>query len=373
MKKITNRIYRTAKGLIPQAFMNQPCTIRNVINGQVVKRKYKKRTESIFGNSTTEKRVIVFLSPEHGNLGDHAILKAEKAFFRDFIPGIPIIEISYRHYLCDHMEIKKHVKKSDLLVTNGGGYLGTLWFHDEEMVRDIIKSFPDNKIVILPQTIFFEDSDEAKRQLAISKAIYSNHKRLLFCAREFDSYKFVTKNELLVIKDNCYLIPDMVTYLNESKDNKTRSGILLCIREDKESILNDEQKSKIEAHASLSGEDVYYTDTVLKKSVSMDERDNAIESKFDEFRKVKLVITDRLHGMLFAAITGTPCIAMNNKSGKVKGCYEIIQYLKYIKIIDNPNEIVNYMDSLLGLENCVYDNSHLLKYYDKLANLIHED
>ena len=317
-----------------------------------------------------EKRVILFISPEHGNLGDHAIAKAEMAFFSDYMPEIPIVEISYDHYLYDSLRIKENITKNDVLVTNGGGYLGTLWFRDEEMVRDIIESFPDNKIIILPQTIFFEDGDEAKKQLAITKTIYSNHRNLLFCAREQNSYNFVTRNKLLARSGDCYLMPDIVTYLCQSKGNVVRNGVLLCIRKDKECILSDKQMSEIEAHAKMSGEDVRHTDTVLNSGVSIDERYNVLESKFDEFRGAKLVITDRLHGMLFAAITGTPCIAMNNKSGKVRGCYRMIQYLKYIKMIDSPNEILNHMDSSLRLGNCVYDNSRLIQYYDKLAELI---
>ena len=56
--------------------------------------------------------------------------------------------------------------------------------------------------------------------------------------------------------------------------------------------------------------------------------------KLDEFRKSKLVVTDRLHGMLFAAITGTPCIALGNSSGKVKGVYDWLTHLDYIQYVD---------------------------------------
>ena len=370
MGEYAEKIYRVTKSLIPLAIKQKIRAIRNVKNREINRRIFKKRTALVFGNSMAEKRVVLFISPEHGNLGDHAIAKAEMKFFKDYMPEIPIVEISYNHYLYESLRIRKYITKDDVLVTNGGGYLGTLWFRDEEMVRDIIESFPDNKIIILPQTIFFEDGDEAKKQLAITRAIYSSHSRLFFCAREQNSYNFVTKNKLLARTDGCYLIPDIVAYLCESNSNAIRNGILLCLRKDKECILSDEQKHEIEAHAKLSGEDVYCTDTVLKRPVSIDERHVALESKFDEFRRVKLVITDRLHGMLFAAVIGTPCIAMNNKSGKVKGCYKMLQHLKYIKVVDRPSEIPNHMASLLRLDNCVYDNSRLLQYYDKLAELI---
>ncbi len=44
------------------------------------------------------------------------------------------------------------------------------------------------------------------------------------------------------------------------------------------------------------------------------DRMEELNSKFAEFLSSGLVITDRLHGMIFAAITGTPCIALDNKS-----------------------------------------------------------
>jgi len=48
----------------------------------------------------------------------------------------------------------------------------------------------------------------------------------------------------------------------------------------------------------------------------------------------------------------------------------MIQHLKYIEVIDSPNEILDHMASLLRLDNCVYDNNRLLQYYDELAELI---
>ncbi|MDD2336050.1 MAG: polysaccharide pyruvyl transferase family protein [Geobacteraceae bacterium] len=372
MEQFAAKIFRVAKSLIPPVIRQKIHSKRISKKAEIIRRIYKKRTHTLFDISATQMRIVLLMSPEHGNLGDHAIAKAEMRFFRDYMPGIQVVEISYGHYLYDRSEIRKHITKKDVLVTNGGGYLGTLWFHNEEMVRDIIESFPNNKIIILPQTIYFEDGDDAKEQLATTKAIYSNHKRLIFCAREKLSYNLIKSNCLLANADNCYLTPDIVTYLCESKDTVFRSGLLLCFREDKECVLSDEQKAKIIAYAKISEETIYYTSTVLNMPVSISDRDFALESKFAEFRKVKLVITDRLHGMLFAAITGTPCIAINNKSGKVKGCYELIQHLNYIKVIDNPDEIMEQLAKLLRLVDCEYDNSNLLHYFDTLAGLIKE-
>ena len=57
----------------------------------------------------------------------------------------------------------------------------------------------------------------------------------------------------------------------------------------------------------------------LKK---LEQEGNLTEEKIEEmlkkYRKCQLVITDRLHGMIFAAITSTPCIALGNYNHKIK-------------------------------------------------------
>ena len=44
--------------------------------------------------------------------------------------------------------------------------------------------------------------------------------------------------------------------------------------------------------------------------------------KFKDFQKSELVITDRLHGMIFCYITKTPCIVMPNNNHKILMTYE---------------------------------------------------
>ena len=45
--------------------------------------------------------------------------------------------------------------------------------------------------------------------------------------------------------------------------------------------------------------------------------------------------TDRLHGMIFAFITGTPAIVFSNNNHKIEGAYEWIKDCGYIYFIKN--------------------------------------
>ena len=72
--------------------------------------------------------------------------------------------------------------------------------------------------------------------------------------------------------------------------------------------------------------------------------------------------------MIFAAITGTPCIALSNY--KIKGTYQWILDLEYIKFTDDIGKISELMDDLKKVKNIKYDNKFLMKYYNKIIEEI---
>ena len=105
---------------------------------------------------------------------------------------------------------------------------------------------------------------------------------------------------------------------------------------------------------------------IVKGGVAVSERENALNAKFAQFSGAELVITDRLHGMIFCAITGTPCIVFDSKSPKVRGCYEWIKHLDYIRFADKPEDIAEVYRAIPAGPHH-YDNSHLTHYYQTLA------
>lgn len=112
------------------------------------------------------------------------------------------------------------------------------------------------------------------------------------------------------------------------------------MRNDCEKTITKEQEQEIRDQAKiLFNIDVYDTDTIVPGGVTVDGREDALNAKLSEFSSVKLVITDRLHGILFCAITGTQCIVINSRSPKVRGCYEWIEHLDYICLVDDIKQI----------------------------------
>lgn len=309
----------------------------------------------------------IFLSgtPIHGNLGDHAIALAEYQFFSEYLPEYNVIELTSNQVI-ENIDVLNKVIGEDIICITGGGFLGTLWEEEERMSRMLINKFPNNKMIILPQTIYYENSEKDMLMLEQSKDLYNKSKDLHICAREEASYEFVKKE---YPNTNILFVPDIVTCLSGYESKFKRDGILLCLRSDKESIQKETFRDELRSMASRYSENIRFTDTVISSLVFKEDRRKCVKNKLDEFGSSKLVITDRLHGMIFSAISGTPCIAINNKSGKVKGVYQWLQNLEYIKFVESEKEIEQHINTLLNLDKCRFDNNHLVSYFEEIENL----
>lgn len=323
-----------------------------------LRRKYRNQFKEM--QKENPKTVFLVLTPEHGNLGDHAIAYAETEMLKNL--GVDYFEVTGRQ-----LDEWKYQGILDLMngfpiIFQGGGYFGTLWFSAEERLREVIQKCPQSPIMFLPNTIFYEDSAWGRDKFEKSKKIYNRHKKLHLYAREKTSFDVMHK-----AYRNVKLIPDMVLSLNQCGTMKERKGCLLCLRGDCEKTRTEDQEQILRQQATkLFGNDVTDTDMVVKGRVTVDQRETALQAKFDEFSGAELVITDRLHGMIFCAITGTPCIVVDSKSPKVRGCYEWIKNLDYIRFADDVSQIVAEYQKIPKTEHR-YDNSHLTPYYEELA------
>ena len=146
----------------------------------------------------------------------------------------------------------------------------------------------------------------------------------------------------------------------------------MCIRNDVEKSVSESDWDAIKKE--LRKKEVCYsvTDMHSKIPVSKDNRMELVRNKMQEFCDSKLVITDRLHGMIFAAITETPCIVFSNYNHKVKGTYEWIKNLQYIKYAENKDDAMSFIDELLNMndEACIYDNGNFLSIFDVIKEEI---
>jgi len=321
----------------------------------------------------SEKRYILILTPDHANIGDHAITISEKKFMDMYFKDDKLIEVPIQTWMLYKREICKLIYEEDKILINGGGFLGTLWLESEEEFRDILMLLPKNRIIVFPQTIFFDETVKGKEQLILSKEVYSSHKQLCLCVRDKASYDFVIEKKMLSDLKKCYLIPDMVTFCENYKSAMVRKNIvLLCMRNDHEREAVRECEQGILEILHREGFSVQYTNTVISHYIRPEKRNEEVEKKMCEFSSAKLVITDRLHGMLLSAVTGTPCLFMDNKSMKVSGAYSWICNLEYIKPLENVKQLEEFIVNVVNIGNFQYEGRHLKEYFDNLATIIKE-
>lgn len=324
-----------------------------------------------FKKYKNKKKIIYTLIPSHGNMGDQAIAYATMKYLKDNFSEYEILEV-YREDTYKYLRACKMViNKDDIILLHGGGNMGNLYPIEERDRRFIIKKFKNNKIISMTQTISFSSNLDGKRELEESKKIYNNHKDLTIIAREKKSYEIMNKE--FNIK-NIILNPDIVFYLSDMYEfNKNNRNIIMtCLRSDKESILG-EKKTEFITQLNKNYKNVVNYDTVINEHVLKENREKKIKELFQRFLNSKVVITDRLHGMVFCVITKTPCIATKSLDHKVVGTYEWIKSLNYIKLVDDLeyntiNPIIEELCKINDINNINFKKIYFEELRYKLLN-----
>lgn len=319
-------------------------------------------------------RIILLGTPIHGNSGDHLIALAEEQFLRVNYPEYTLIDCTMNFCIIFEKFIKKHVSKTDLLFIPGGGWLGTDWPHNEIYVREKLRAFKDNRIIILPQTVCYVFENEFLEE---GKEIYSTHKNLIFCLREMNSWKFVV-DKGLVKEEQAILLPDcaMLYQGQEELKNVVEKDVKLCFRSDLEKLMSKEEFEQIrEVVLDRYGEYKEF-DTVKQTTIRLRKRKDYVKQVLSEVANAKLVITDRLHAMIMCVLMGTPCIAYDNSTHKVSNVYKWIETLNYIHVMKNNDNLTDVIDAVTKKDRMSnvteFRSLKLEQHYKKLISKIGE-
>lgn len=272
--------------------------------------------------------ILVMLAADYNNLGDVAITYAQREFLKRTFPDKEIMEVVVSDTAKMFLDIKKKVTKNTIITLIGGGNTGDKYELIERYRRFIIRNFKKNKIIIFPQTIDFSDTKYGKYSLNRSIKDYSKNQQLIICARESKSEEIYKK----FFNNNIILVPDIVFSLNYEKNNN-RLGISLMLRNDSEGSLNSHERKVIIDKALEKFDNVLITDTCID-NFNCDTKYELLFNKIDEIASKEVVITDRLHGMIFCYITKTPCIVIPNNNHKIIMTYNNwLNDCNYIKIM----------------------------------------
>lgn len=309
-------------------------------------------------------------APRYGNLGDLALLRGEVEFIQKYFPDYKVKEVTNGKisYIPNNVRVSK---SNNIYALQAGGNIGTLYpvihFYQEIALRNI----NSNNLMIFPQTFYYDTTTQFGRELLEQSCKLYQSKNIQVFTREKSSYDFVSQKFQNV---DVSLVPDialMIDGTEYSKAVKEREGLFLCLRNDSERTLTNEKLDIILTKSEqYFGSNIIEGDTHRYNDDVDDDTFKYVEPLLETIGTKRMMVTDRLHGMIFAAITNTPCIVITSKSPKVKGVYQWIKHLPYIKLVEDLEDLDNAFEAVLAVENPHFDNSNLQQEFEKLANSI---
>lgn len=286
-----------------------------------------------------DSRYIYLDLPYHCNIGDSLIWMGTDYFLK---------RLTYQSLGNHSMDTFKFapLPKDVVILLHGGGNFGDIWHQHQEFRLKVIQEYPDNRIIILPQTVYYKSETvfvEDIRKMNL-------HRKLIICAR--DSYSA----ELL--RKNCYngqllTLPDMAFCIERKKLSTDTQPItkenLLLLRDDQESPLDIKVKD-------FYSEDMDIKDWPQQKAArrtarkyihrhTAEDTDTFFQTKYLPQRisegvrfvsEYKMVYSTRLHVAILRLLLGQPVMIMNNSYGKNLNFYNT--WLTDSELVSTPGE-----------------------------------
>jgi exopolysaccharide biosynthesis predicted pyruvyltransferase EpsI len=312
--------------------------------------------------------------PDAANAGDHAIWIGEKIFLKTL--GIEIAyQCSMETY--DKAAMAKALGSGTILMHGGGNFGDTYIFH--QFRHRVLADFPQNKIVIFPQTVMFF-TDAGIRQ---SAELFAAHADVTVAVRDVLSFYILEKS--FGPHQRIILAPDMAFMIEQqTRPIKPTFGIVWLSRMDTEGVhgafipetIKPQKLRKKSIHLGHHADGIptiaeaevaesvllvtdWYRCTLDRQSLTryrtldFDER-----SLFWLSRALRIlsfghmVITDRLHAHILCTLAGIPHVLLNNSYGKNVSFFETwCRPLDLCQLARSPAEAWALAQQFLAYQN----------------------
>lgn len=279
------------------------------------------------------KKCILLDAPYYHNIGDVLIWAGEKAFIEE-IGSECIYTASYD--TCTYPEIDEDVT----ILFQGGGNIGDLYHVHPEFLLKIVKRYPRNRIIVCPQSVYYQDSGLEEKDL---KEL-ATHDDLYFCGRDtvtVDLLKKYIGDHALCLPDMAFCIP--LQDLNVFRRETTLSHLYI--------ERTDCEKADIIIDANVDKRDWPVFEDSLRKSTFFNKiltrfckmnltlLNSFLNSLWDHYAQTiffkgmlregvefispyKHVSTTRLHGCILAILLDKQITFIDNSYGKNRRFYE---------------------------------------------------
>lgn len=285
------------------------------------------------------KRIALVDFPNYANVGDSAIWLGEQLFLQQTGFDSTLYTCDIETYSRDRLA---QAVGDGTILLQGGGNLGDLWPIRQLFREQIIRDFPSNRIIQLPQSICFLDKANRRR----AEQVFARHPDLTLLVRDRPSLKIATES----LGARASLCPDMAFALGRLE--RACDATIPCIwlyRDDKEGNgetsrqpcngvwlyewNRDEQSELLKADTLLRYR--YTTETDHEQRQRIRNRLSGIYPRLAQERVVRgckvlarghSVITERLHGHILCLLMGIPHYIPDTRYGKTRNFVETWGY-----------------------------------------------
>jgi exopolysaccharide biosynthesis predicted pyruvyltransferase EpsI len=269
---------------------------------------------------------IVFVgAASHPNIGDTTIALGTELYFRESRTNV-----SHRFPDAASVEnISKVIDDSAIVVCHGGGNFGDLWYRHHEVRMALMARFPNNRFVMLPQSIYFQDP----KNIQITQLAFSKHPDTRILLRDQPSFEFCKK---YLTKNVCLLCKDMAFFVGPLQVSMTPIAHLMFVhRTDKENkwknffipkslttdqnerlfmVENDWLQFSTPSDLTPAGENpnkLHLVDLFVRR----------LEAGVRLLGQGKIVMSDRLHANIIAFLAGIPNIVLDSMYNKTRNVF----------------------------------------------------
>jgi exopolysaccharide biosynthesis predicted pyruvyltransferase EpsI len=261
------------------------------------------------------------------------------------------------------LEAMKRAIGDGVVLFLGGVTLSRLWPRHAEVKRIVAAACPDNRLVSLPSTMLFVD-DEDRRAAG---TIFGDHRDAVLMARDPVSAAaarevFPNNVEVVTIHDSSLRLPP------QQRLSKPVHDIIWLARDDMEGV-GASAPTDVEVfdwtHDDSEGMRVLFPGRVFSRLRSrapmLDSISNPqISACYERFARYvlasgnrrldtgKVLVTDRMHPHILAALRSQPCVLLPDRFGKNRAVYEYSSHaFSTVHWADTPAEALERARALV--------------------------
>lgn len=246
--------------------------------------------------------------------------------------------------------LSKKISSDNIILLQGGGNFGDIWRKHQEFRMHVIEKYPQNNIIILPQTIYYENL----KTLNSDATFFNKYPNVTICARDIASYKiakeYFINNKILLLPDMAFCIDSIPLQFKTNTESN-----LFIKRSDKEFNISNKYIIPDDTitldwplpYPSKAYKNLHRLENIIQRLNFNNLRNYFINKYWQSIilpYHVKLAIdfispydniyTTRLHGCILSVLMGKNIVLFDNSYGKNYSFYETwlkdLESIKYI-------------------------------------------